>query len=131
MACEGAPEQARRLFEQAWDARRDDYDAAIAAHYVARHQLTPLLTLDWNTRAITHCERLGDDRASELLPSLYLNLADSLLTVGRRSEAHAAVERAAKHLAMLPSDGYHAFVGFGIGRLREKLASAADDTESN
>jgi hypothetical protein len=121
MACEGTPEQARQLFEQAWDARRDDYDAAIAAHYLARHQCTPLLTLEWNTRAVTHCERIGDERAAELLPSLYLNLADSLLSLGRCVEARAAAESAARHLEALPADGYRSFVGFGIDRLREKL----------
>ena len=29
-------EDARLLYEQAWDARTDDYDACITAHYVAR-----------------------------------------------------------------------------------------------
>ena len=31
MAIKGDAEAARRLFEQAWDARTDDYDASIAA----------------------------------------------------------------------------------------------------
>ena len=30
MERDGEPEEARRLFQQAWDARRNDYDAAIA-----------------------------------------------------------------------------------------------------
>ena len=37
MEREGEPEEARRLFQQAWDARRNDYEAAIAAHYLARN----------------------------------------------------------------------------------------------
>jgi hypothetical protein len=121
MACEGAPEQARRFFQEAWNARRDDYDAAIAAHYLARHQPTPLLTLDWNARAVIYCERIVDGRASELVPSLYLNLADSLFAVGRRAEARAVAERAAEHLTALPSDGYRSFIGLGLARLQEKL----------
>jgi len=129
MECEGAPAQAQRFFQEAWDARRDDYDAAIAAHYLARHQPTPLLTLDWNTRAVTHCERVIDGRASELLPSLYLNLADSLLAVGRQAEARAVAERAAEHLPALPSDGYRSFIGLGIARLQEKLlATTVNDS---
>ena len=45
MAAEGTPAEALRLFERAWAARRDDYDAAIAAHFVARHQASPEDTL--------------------------------------------------------------------------------------
>lgn len=127
MACDGTREEARCLFEEAWNARRDDYDAAIAAHYLARHQPTPLLTLDWNTRAVTHCERIADDRAAELLPSLYLNLADSLLAVGRREEARAIAERAAEHLPALPADGYRSFIAQAIARLQGKLVGSTSD----
>jgi hypothetical protein len=123
MECEGTPEQARRLFQEAWDALRDDYDAAIAAHYLARHQPTAALTLEWNARAVQHCERVADDRRSELLPSLYLNLADSLLAVERPAEARAVVDRVAEYLKVLPSDGYRSFVALGIARLQEKLQS--------
>jgi tetratricopeptide (TPR) repeat protein len=122
MACEGEPGEARRLFEEAWATRRDDYDAAIAAHYLARHQPTPSLTLEWNTRAVTHCERIADGRSAELLSSLYLNLADSLLAVGRWRDADVIIERAADSLPALPSDGYRAFIALGIARLKEKLA---------
>lgn len=37
---EGRDAQARDLFLQAWEAAEDDYDACIAAHYLARHQPT-------------------------------------------------------------------------------------------
>ena len=122
MTCDGGAHEALSLFEEAWNARRDDYDAAIAAHYLARNQPTPLLTLDWNVRAVTHCERITDDRAAELLPSLYLNLADSLFAVGRWEEARAIAERASETLPTLSADGYRAFVAQGITRLQGKLA---------
>jgi hypothetical protein len=121
MACEGEPEKARDLFQKAWDTRRDDYDAAVAAHYLARHQPTPLLALDWNARAVTHCECVTDGRATDLLPSLYLNLADSLLAVGRRAEARVVGERAAQHLPALPANGYRSFVASAVARLQERL----------
>jgi hypothetical protein len=41
MAIEGSPADAMRLFEQAWALRTDDFEAAVAAHFVARHQPTP------------------------------------------------------------------------------------------
>ena len=34
MTCDGGPAEARSLFEEAWNARRDDYDAAIAGYRV-------------------------------------------------------------------------------------------------
>jgi hypothetical protein len=38
---EGRLDDARSLFWQAWNAARDDYEACIAAHYVARFQQNP------------------------------------------------------------------------------------------
>jgi hypothetical protein len=49
MAREGEPGVALRLFEEAWAARTDDFEAAIAAHYVARHQPTAEEALRWNS----------------------------------------------------------------------------------
>ena len=51
MAIEGDSSAARALFEQAWEARRDDYDASIAAHFLARHQPTIESRLHWNVLA--------------------------------------------------------------------------------
>ena len=118
------------LFQRAWDARRDDYDAAIASHYLARHQPTPLLTLEWNARAVAHCESIADDRVAELLPSLYLNLADSLLALDRRGEARVIADRAAAHLQALPADGYRSFVALGIARLQQRLVEIPPDVPS-
>lgn len=42
---EGDAERAGRLFGEAWEAAQDDYEACIAAHYVARHQATAEDTL--------------------------------------------------------------------------------------
>lgn len=38
---EGRPAEAHALYLQAWEAAADDYEACIAAHYMARHQVTP------------------------------------------------------------------------------------------
>jgi len=56
MAADGTPAEARRLFERAWAARRDDYDAAIAAHFLARHQPSAADTLHWNALAVRLAE---------------------------------------------------------------------------
>ena len=125
MAAEGTPTEARRLFEQAWAARRDDYDAAIAAHFVARHQATAADALHWNALAVRHAEAVADGRASGLLASLYLNRGDAQANVGDVPAAAAAVRRAAEHLAAVPPGGYRQFVALGIRRLAERLGGAS------
>ncbi|HEX5631586.1 MAG TPA: hypothetical protein VFX50_00085 [Gemmatimonadales bacterium] len=121
MANEGDARQALALFEQAWAARRDDHDAAIAAHFLARHQSTPGEKVRWNRVALEHAEALTDGRASPLLPSLLLNLADSLLAVGRRAEARSVADRASAALAALPVGGYRDFTALGVRRLLTAL----------
>ena len=126
MAAEGVPAEARALFEQAWAARRDDYDAAIAAHYLARHQPTPAATLHWNALAVTHFERIPDERGQEIGASLYLNLTDSLLAAGRQAEAQAAAARAAQHVETLPPDGYRQMIERAIARLLARIPAGED-----
>ena len=124
MAVEGTPADARAFFERAWASRRDDYDACIAAHYLARHQGTARETLDWNARAVRHATAVTDDRARELLPSLYLNLADSLAALGDVAEATVAANEAAALLVRLPNDAYAGFIAMGIRRLQARLLKA-------
>lgn len=45
---EGRSDEAAILFMQAWGRRKVDYDACLAAHYVARHQRIPEQILHWN-----------------------------------------------------------------------------------
>src|SRR5829696_921590 len=81
MAVDGEPAAAADCFARAWAARTNDCEAAIAAHYVARHQPTPVERLAWDARAAAHAEAAiaaGDERARGLLASLYLNLGDGL-----------------------------------------------------
>lgn len=124
MERDGVPDEARRLFQQAWDARRDDYEAAIAAHYLARHQTTPADTFHWNALAVTHAERVTDGRVAEMFPSLYLNLASSQIALMRFDEARVTVARAREYLATLPADGYREFLSHGLDRLQARIGMA-------
>ena len=75
-------EDAQALYERAWEARTDDYEACIAAHYVARFQDSATEALRWNQLALTHAEAVGDERVVDFLPSLYLSLAGSYEQIG-------------------------------------------------
>ena len=125
MAAEGTPAEARRLFEQAWAARRDDYDACIAAHFLARNQGSADSTLHWNALAVRHAEAVTDGRAAELFASLYLNLGDAHAALGQSEPAAAAVHLASAHLAALPAGGYREFVALGVDRLAQRLGLAS------
>ena len=122
---EGTPAEAQKLFERAWSMRRDDFDAAIAAHFVARHQPTPEDTLRWNALAVQHAEVVTDGRATALLASLYLNLGDAQFNVGDVVSAAESATRAAECLEVLPKDGYRELVAMGIRRLHERLGGAS------
>ena len=126
MAVDGTPHEALRLFEQAWAIRRDDFDAAIAAHFLARHQSTDAATLQWNVLAVEHAEAVSDGRSAELLASLYLNLGDSHARLGQHASARAAARRATEHLNALTPGGYRDFVAMGVERLTQRLESAQD-----
>ncbi|HJQ22101.1 MAG TPA: hypothetical protein VJ867_17285 [Gemmatimonadaceae bacterium] len=123
MAVDGDPAAAGALFKQAWEARRDDYEASIAAHFLARHQPTPSDTLHWNRIAAEHAEAVLDDRAKPLLASLYLNLGDSYLSLGYVAEAAVAAARGTAALQFLPPDGYRESVSRGLQRLHSRIAS--------
>lgn len=131
MQVDGVPEQARALFEEAWRIRRDDFDASVAAHFLARHQPTPADTLHWNAVALQHADALTDARAATLVPSLCLNLGDSYLSVGRIADAERVATRGMSSLAALPDDGYAAFVRAGLERLHARIVSARESTASD
>lgn len=130
MQFEGTPDLARERFEQAWAIRKDDYDASIAAHFLARHQPTVTATLEWNRLAMQHAERVGDGRIRQFLPSLLLNLGDALLANGQVKEARSTGERARVAVAELPDDGYRAFVARGIYGLLSRVSASEDAAPS-
>lgn len=122
MQVDGEPANALALFERAWAARQDDYDASVAAHFMARHQATPDATLHWNECALRHADAVPDDRAAPLLPSLCLNLAESYRLKARFDEAEALAYRGLQALDRVPSDGgYEQFVRAGLDRLLRRL----------
>ncbi|MDQ3007180.1 MAG: hypothetical protein M3R47_17580 [Chloroflexota bacterium] len=89
-------EEARILYKQAWAARKDDYDACIAAHYVARFQDSVEESLRWNQVALKHANAVNDERVKDFYPSLYLNLGRSYELAGNQNEAQKYYDLAAE-----------------------------------
>jgi hypothetical protein len=122
MAVDGDPVAALALFERAWHLHRDAYEAAIAAHFLARHQPSAELTLHWNRVALEHALSLPPPRADALLPSLYLNVGDGYLNSGALDLAAEAATLGLAALGEAPADGYARYDGTGLERLRSRIA---------
>jgi hypothetical protein len=92
-------DDARRLFLAAWEARADDYDAAMAAHYVAHLEPDPGEALRWHTVALEHA-RL-DDRSAEFMGSLLVSVGGAYEALGAAAEAQRffalAAQRGVQH----------------------------------
>ena len=84
---QGLMDKARSLYQRAWEAAQDDYEACIAAHYVARYQEDPKERLRWNQIALDKANAVFDDRVQDFYPSLFLNMGQSHELLGNRNEA--------------------------------------------
>jgi hypothetical protein len=111
----GDPEDARALFARAWDRRSNHIEAAIAAHYVARHQDTAPETLLWNQRALDEAMSGDPQSVSGFLPSLHLNLGKSHEDMGDLAAAREQYLLAELASSALGNDGYGRMIRGGIG----------------
>src|SRR5258705_3741073 len=78
----GNPEEASRLFLQAWDESTNDFEKFTAAHYVARHQKTVADQLKWLETALHSALNVNDDAVKGAFPSLYSNIAKCYQELG-------------------------------------------------
>ncbi len=74
MEDKGKPEEASKLFLQAWSDATNDFEKFIAAHYVARHQ-KKFNKLKWLETALQFALKINNDSVKSALPSLYLKIA--------------------------------------------------------
>ncbi|WP_336211687.1 hypothetical protein [Nonomuraea sp. LPB2021202275-12-8] len=103
---EGRDADARDLFLQAWEAAGDDYEACVAAHYLARHQPTPQQTLHWNQECLNRADLVGDDRVTAFYASLHVNMAKAYADLDDPDRAREHFELAAAHIDEVPPGQY-------------------------
>lgn len=113
--------EAAALFLEAWHAARDDYEACVAAHYVARHQPDPAETLRWNQVALDRAALVGDDRVAGFLSSLHLNLGQSFAAMGNLPRAGEHFRAARTNLPAVPEGPYRNLVTRGVDAALERL----------
>lgn len=75
MEGKGNPEEASRLFLQAWNEAANDFEKHIAAYYVARHQKTVPDKLKWLETALRFALNVNDDSVRGAYASLYSSIA--------------------------------------------------------
>jgi len=75
MEGKGEPEEAKRLFLQAWNESTNDFEKFTAAYYVARHQENVPDKLKWHETALRFALEVNDESVKASLPSLYSNIA--------------------------------------------------------
>jgi hypothetical protein len=88
-------DDARGLFQAAWEARANDYDAAMAAHYVAHLETDPNEALRWHLLALERAQR--DARSAEFTGSLLVSLGGAYEAVGDVTAAKRFFELASHH----------------------------------
>ena len=71
----GEPEEAGRLFLQAWNEATNDFEKYIAAYYVARHQGNVPDKLKWLETSLRFALKINDEAVNAAFPSLYSNIA--------------------------------------------------------
>lgn len=91
----GKMDEACALYQQAWEAATDDYEACIAAHYVARCQTSPEDVLRWNREALERADAVKNDSVRGFYPSLYLNMGRTYELLGQQAEAEKYFQQAA------------------------------------
>jgi hypothetical protein len=119
---QGRHADAAALYREAWAIHSDDYEACIAAHYLAREQETLQDALTWNQAALDHALLVEEDRIAGFLPSLYLNLGWSHEVLGDPVTARTCYLAGAARLAELPAGAYTDVVRDGIERALERTA---------
>lgn len=116
--------QAKGLFETAWQTAQDDYEAAIAAHYLARQQSSNEETLSWNLIALERAQKVDLEKVRGFYPSLYLNVGHSYELMEDFEKAKANYEKAVSGFEELTDDAYGSMVKDAVQRALARIASA-------
>ena len=89
------PEEAGRIFLQAWNEAADDFEKFLAAFYVARHQKTVPDNLKWLETALQFALKINDEAVKAVFPLLYSSIAECYERLNEPGKAKKNYELAA------------------------------------
>lgn len=99
-------DDALKLYLKAWKIKRNNYDAAIVAHYIARHQKNPEEKLRWNQEALDRANLVKTEKVMSFYPSLFVNLGISYESLKDFKKAKHFYNLASKRMKDLPKNEY-------------------------
>jgi tetratricopeptide (TPR) repeat protein len=114
MEGKGKPEEASRLFLQAWNEATNDFEKFTAAHYVARHQKNIADKLKWDETTLQLALEINNDTVKGVFPSLYLNIAKCYEDLNDFGNAKTNYQLALSFTNLLPDNGYGNMIKGGI-----------------
>lgn len=91
----GKPEEAAKLFLQAWEEATNDLEKYLAAHYVARHQKNGSDKLKWLEITLQFALKIDSESVKSAFPSLYSNIAKCYEELNDTAKAKENYELAA------------------------------------
>jgi tetratricopeptide (TPR) repeat protein len=105
----GKPEEASKLFLQAWNEATNDFEHFISAHYLVRHQKNVSDKLKWLETALQFALKINDDTVKSAFSSLYSNIAKCYEELNDPDKAKKNYELAASFKHILSDKGpfYH------------------------
>lgn len=93
----GKPDEAIKLFLQAWDEAANDFEKFLSAHYIARQQKAVSDQLNWLDTALQFALKANTEAAISALPSLYLKIAKCYEDLGYSDKAKANADLAIRY----------------------------------
>jgi tetratricopeptide (TPR) repeat protein len=118
---EGKPEEASKLFQQAWNEAANDREKFTAAHYVARHQKSVADKLKWDQAALDRALKIDEEDIKGAYPSLYLNIAKCYEDLKDFDKANENYLLALNFTTFLLDDGYGNMIRGGINNGIERV----------
>ncbi len=118
---EGKAGEATQLYLHAWGLKSNDYEACIAAHYLARVQTSPEDILHWNCEALKYAKKVNDESVRMFYPSLYLNIGRAYENMGNNIEAIKNYRSGAAIVNTLPDDRLGNITRDAINRALERV----------
>src|ERR687884_47831 len=82
MEGKGKPEEASRLFLQAWNEATNDFEKYLAAYYVARQQNNVSDKLKWLETTLQFALKVNDESVKGAFPNLYLSIGNCYEELG-------------------------------------------------
>lgn len=127
---QGKIDNAKELFQEAWNIASDNFEKFTAAHYLARNQNDSKVELEWNLASLNYAMMIPDETKNATLPSLYLNIGKSYEKLGDLDSARMNYQSAFLYSGDLPQNGYGDMLRSGINAALTRVGAAGFKNEA-